>query len=101
MKEKNTLGYIILREWLYTNYFIWAGTAIFFMERSNSYHSRLSENDITTLLYFTNIPYIIFTYFRSIRKAWRVTHEKENAPTVSHEDIEKLADSSIKEFIGD
>ena len=100
--DKKRLGYLIAREWLWANYFFWAGTLataiVSFYLAFGRYQlwNEFLAYAIDLEPFFTVIPYAVFSYGRAVRSARRIVRGNEVAPEISHDEL-KEALASVQE----
>jgi hypothetical protein len=99
--HKHKLGFVLAREWLWSNYFFWVGTLAnaitsFFIVNERWRFVWLDFFQWAAILepIFAIVPYVLFIYVRSLIAARRIVIGKDPAPDISQVQLNEMLSSA-------
>lgn len=103
---KAGLGFVVTRAWLFFNYFFWGGAFAATVGAYCSAPERWQRRDFWEIAGFlfpllATLPYLLFIYARSLRKAWCINAKRDIAPDFSAKELEQIAELLPKVGAGD
>jgi len=83
------VGYILAREWLYSNYFLWAALLVTGVISCGESSMDLAKFSVALSLVYM-VPYSLFLYIRGMWNAWRITRGDIPPPRVNEAQLNEI-----------